>query len=270
MGGEEPTVLFGMPSAHTMTMHRHAACQLTIMPGDEADAAIIWRQDDGESKTVRVRGAHVFYIGKDIAHSIGWHTCGLMIHLYLPDSFVRRYTTEFFWREVTIAKCSELLRRDVFLLHLIGAIADLCLHPREEDVRYLEGMGAVLASHLLRAATSRSQTPGRRGLLPLQLRRVTEHIEAHFQETLKVNSLAELVGMNAGYFAHRFKASTGMSPYRYLLTVRIRYAQSLLREGKMSVADVAAAAGFFDQSHLGKCLKRFCKGERKTISQDCP
>jgi transcriptional regulator GlxA family with amidase domain len=42
----------------------------------------------------------------------------------------------------------------------------------------------------------------------------------------------------------------GTSPYRWLLLQRVSRAKSLLRKADWSLADIAAACGFADQSHF--------------------
>jgi AraC family transcriptional regulator len=58
--------------------------------------------------------------------------------------------------------------------------------------------------------------------------------------------------------AHAPKKATGMSPRQYLMQVRVHTARSLLSagEGERSIAEVADAVGFADQSHLTRHFKR--------------
>jgi transcriptional regulator GlxA family with amidase domain len=52
----------------------------------------------------------------------------------------------------------------------------------------------------------------------------------------------------------RFKKEVGLTPRKFLLQNRIRMAQRLIEQG-VSIAEVAQATGFHDQSHFDK---RFC------------
>ncbi|MBU3953186.1 MAG: helix-turn-helix transcriptional regulator [Proteobacteria bacterium] len=47
-----------------------------------------------------------------------------------------------------------------------------------------------------------------------------------------------------------------MSPHAYLINQRINHAKQLLLEGR-TVADSAAACGFFDQSHFVKTFRQY-------------
>jgi AraC family transcriptional regulator len=48
----------------------------------------------------------------------------------------------------------------------------------------------------------------------------------------------------------------GEPPHRYVIRLRIERAKELLREGRLSLAQVAAAVGFADQCHFNRHFKR--------------
>jgi hypothetical protein len=48
----------------------------------------------------------------------------------------------------------------------------------------------------------------------------------------------------------------GMPPHQYVIARRIERAQEPLREGDLSLAEVAACAGFWDQSQFSRHFKR--------------
>jgi methylphosphotriester-DNA--protein-cysteine methyltransferase len=60
------------------------------------------------------------------------------------------------------------------------------------------------------------------------------------------------------HFSRLFSRLVGLSPEAYLLDCRVRYAQKLiaLRGSECSLAEVAADAGFADQSHFGRQFRR--------------
>ena len=64
--------------------------------------------------------------------------------------------------------------------------------------------------------------------------------------------------MSPYHLVRVFKQATGVSPHQYLIQVRVNNARALLMAGagKRSVAAVAEAVGFADQSHLTRHMKR--------------
>jgi len=70
-----------------------------------------------------------------------------------------------------------------------------------------------------------------------------------------LKDLADMTGLSASYFSRAFKASTGMAPYRWYLAERVRRAQGALLETNDSLAEVALASGFADQSHFTRAFR---------------
>ena len=101
----------------------------------------------------------------------------------------------------------------------------------------------------------RSSTDARRGLAAWQVRRVTEYMTTHLSERVRVSDLARQVGLSASSFSRAFKVSMSTSPHKWQLSERILAAQILLREGVRSLAEVALATGFAEQSHFARVFK---------------
>jgi len=95
-------------------------------------------------------------------------------------------------------------------------------------------------------------SPRRRSLEP-----ALQHIRAHLGEPLRLEALAALCGLSLWRFATVFRENVGVSPYRYVNTLRIQHAQTLLSQG-VPAARAASEVGFYDQSHLNRRFKRQC------------
>lgn len=83
-----------------------------------------------------------------------------------------------------------------------------------------------------------------------------DFIDAHLDEALTLNTLAARVGLPALAFLRRFTQCWGTTPHAYVLERRLQKARRLLTGTQDSVAEVAAACGFAQQSHLGQAFKR--------------
>ena len=90
----------------------------------------------------------------------------------------------------------------------------------------------------------------------LQLKKLFDHINARAAEKLSVGAAARLVGMSAPQFMKTFKQVAGMTLVAYLNHVRLANAARLLRETNRTIADIADATGFSDQSYFDKRFKR--------------
>jgi AraC family transcriptional regulator len=69
--------------------------------------------------------------------------------------------------------------------------------------------------------------------------------------------MAAVAHLSAYHFARQFKAATGLPPHQYVILRRVERARQLLQAGTdLSLAEVAACAGFSDQSQLTHHFKR--------------
>jgi AraC family transcriptional regulator len=103
-----------------------------------------------------------------------------------------------------------------------------------------------------------------------KLARVQELIESRLDADLPLQELAAAVGYSRGHFLRAFRATTGVTPHRYLLNQRIERARRLLGDPQMSIAQVAYSCGFSSQSHLTMAFRKvsgFTPGEyRRELS----
>lgn len=77
---------------------------------------------------------------------------------------------------------------------------------------------------------------------PLQA--VQAHVAEHPDEDLSVEALAAVAAMSVRNFARAFRFEVGMTPARYVETVRIEAARRRLEETDEGVESIAAACGF--------------------------
>ena len=124
---------------------------------------------------------------------------------------------------------------------------------------YVDALIQTLIVHTLVHASSQSQIhelPNGKGLTAAQLRCVREFIDANYYREIGLAELAASINFSPAYFARQFKCSLGITPHQYLTQVRVASAKQLLEENRMTVGEVAAAVGFYDQSHLAHHFKR--------------
>lgn len=71
-----------------------------------------------------------------------------------------------------------------------------------------------------------------------------------------VGEAASRAGMSREGYSRKFKKLHGIAPREFRLLDRLNHARQLLRLGA-PIGAAAAEAGFSDQSHLGRCFRRF-------------
>ena len=70
------------------------------------------------------------------------------------------------------------------------------------------------------------------------------------------DAIAEVAGMSVSHLKTLFRNSTGVPVYEYVLRRRVERAQFLLRNHKLSIAEIAVTTGFAHQSHMARCMRR--------------
>ncbi|WP_342364007.1 AraC family transcriptional regulator [Terrarubrum flagellatum] len=123
---------------------------------------------------------------------------------------------------------------------------------------YLDSLLTLFGVHLLRTYTSRKRRPEspKGGLSPDSTRRVREYLDENFTRKILVAELASVAGVSPNHFIVRFARTFGMPPHRYLISLRLDFAEKLLADGEIAIIDVACLAGFSDQSHLAAVMKK--------------
>lgn len=89
-----------------------------------------------------------------------------------------------------------------------------------------------------------------------RVRKVRQHIESHFREEIRLQELADLVGMSPTAFSRFFKLRTGRSISDYIIDIRLGNATRLLVDSTMSVAEICYDCGFNNVSHFNRIFRK--------------
>lgn len=89
-----------------------------------------------------------------------------------------------------------------------------------------------------------------------QIKKVCLYIKQHYCENITLDELVQLTNISKSYLLRSFTKQIGLSPYRYLQTIRLDQAKKALEE-RISPIDVAYMSGFTDQSHFTHFFKEF-------------
>jgi len=127
-----------------------------------------------------------------------------------------------------------------------------------------ESLANVLVVQLIRHTSNRQGTNGvprgSGGRLARQaLREVEAYIHAHLDQNVALAALADLAAvahLSEFHFARLFKQTTGLPPHQYVIRQRVERAKRLIAARRLSLAEVALAVGFSDQSQLTRHFKR--------------
>jgi AraC family transcriptional regulator len=122
---------------------------------------------------------------------------------------------------------------------------------QETDSLFADWIGLAFHAHIVDAySDARPARTQRLRMAPWRLRDACDWMMERLDGPLSIAEVAAQVDMTPGYFARAFRDATGEPPHQWLLRQRIARAKDLLRLPQLSLAEIAAACGFADQSHL--------------------
>lgn len=89
-----------------------------------------------------------------------------------------------------------------------------------------------------------------------QIKKLCAYMEQHYADNISLDTLLSMTSFGKTYLLRSFTRQLGVSPYRYLQTIRIDRAKKLLEQGVEPI-EAADRTGFSDQSHFTNFFKSF-------------
>jgi AraC family transcriptional regulator len=230
------------------------------------------RTDDHQSSTANLEAGHVSIHPAYKPVRWDWDTRLSFTTLCLEPAFLENVAEEIF-----DLPADELLlktiqgQRDPEITHFAGLLTREVLSGDRASQLLADSVAMQLAIHLLRHYLDRPRpvVSDQAGLPPRAVILASEFIHDNYSRDISLADIARAAHLSAFHLARLFKKSTGVTPYQYLLDVRVQSARSLLSAGagSRSLADIANAVGFADQSHLTRHFKRVLGMTPKQLRQ---
>jgi len=89
-----------------------------------------------------------------------------------------------------------------------------------------------------------------------EIEKACNFIKQHYNEKICLKQICQYVGLSKSTLLRAFTKSKGITPYRYLETIRINKAKELLEKGLQPI-EAAMQTGFSDQSHFTNYFNSF-------------
>lgn len=142
----------------------------------------------------------------------------------------------------------NLLDAVVRLVRLLDSPAEarvlILLITREIIYRLLAGEHGARLRHL---AMLGGYTP--------DIARAVERLRQDFNRPLRIEQIAQELGMSVSGFHHHFKAVTAMSPLQFQKRLRLQEARRLMLGEDLEAASAASRVGYYDPSHFNREYK---------------
>lgn len=147
---------------------------------------------------------------------------------------------------------------DALLKHITGALRAETGEGYLVNKMYAESMMTACIIHLVSTcgADGKKMFAPKGRLSSAQLVRVIDHTRASIHSSLSLAQLASCVHLSPFHFSRLFRQTVGVSPYRFVLQMKIELAKKLIRGNYGSLSDVAYALSFTDQAHFSNAFKK--------------
>jgi AraC family transcriptional regulator len=216
-----------------IVLHRSGPVQTTFASGGHVTSRCIPK-------------GSIFFLPAGHACEVGLHGALDTLHIYLRANLVSVHNVT-----------PLLVERDVVIQHLAQAVEQaVCENVSSSDL-FIEPIARALADRV--SAISRSSEPWQvqtAGLPDYELRRLNDFIEANLESEITLAAMASACGIGTKSFVRAFAATTGKSPYQYVIAARVERAKRLIEQDQEGLAEIALRCGFSHQEHLTRSFRR--------------
>ena len=206
---------------------------------------------DTNHKPVPVSAGDLFILFPDVAHRYGparngkWDEFYILFHGPAFD----------LWRKAGILSPKRPLFRlgpvEPWLSKLTNVLDVSTASPSDRQIVMTSRLQAVLAE-IITTQLIAMESGAQQWLTEAQ-----HWLEAELAEEMDPHWVATQVGFSYDHFRRKFTKETGMTPYQYRSTQRLRAAQKMLIETEMSLKEIAAAVGYYDAFAFSHRFKQF-------------
>lgn len=246
---------------HQHTMH--------VMVYGVSDSSLGERWLDGKLKRETRSKGDIAIIPTGISHRCNWNAPAQFMILAIESALLKQVGQDWVNPDRIELIPHFMTEQDALIQGIFCALRDELESGKIGGDLLIESLKTTLAIYLLRnyCTTKPKLSSYADGLSFLKLQQVTEYINDHLHQDVKLIELAALAQMSPYHFLRLFKQSMGVTPHQYILQRRIEKAKCLLQRGELSIAEVAASVGFCDQSHFTRYFKRIVGVTPKQILQ---
>ncbi len=139
----------------------------------------------------------------------------------------------------------------------VYSLMDSLAHETERFQQFLKFQYIlyVLSKSNYRILSSSSFSHAERNTESRRILKVKQYINEHYSEPLRLNDMAELVGMAPVSFSRFFKLRTGRTLMDYVLDIRLGFAARMLVDSTKNISEICYECGFNNISNFNRIFK---------------
>jgi AraC-like DNA-binding protein len=172
---------------------------------------------------------------------------------YAAESFIRTAAAELGTTAAILPSFRKTVITDQQLYDVLLAFHRSLADPAsalEQETHFRHAISLLVHRH----TESWSSNWRLEGATPA-IRRARHYLDESYVRDVSLSELASACGCSPFHLARAFTAQFGLPPHAYLNNLRVIHAKRMIRAGT-SLAEVAYAVGYCDQSHLNRRFKK--------------
>ena len=181
-------------------------------------------------------------------------------HILLDDSFLTQTALSSFDIEINYENFIDSFQvQDVQLQKFAELLHLELINNGKHGPIFTEGLTNALAIYLISQFSNRQPKnhTSSGSLTNRQFNQTVDLMQDQLGEKLSIQKMAQNLHLSPYHFSRLFRHCTGISPYQYLMSLRLEKAKSLLvTKPEKSLASIAQIVGFADQSHFASQFKK--------------
>ncbi|KRF02323.1 hypothetical protein ASG89_25095 [Paenibacillus sp. Soil766] len=129
----------------------------------------------------------------------------------------------------------------------------------EEFTLRQTGYEAIVRGYMLQIVVELLRVPSGEAMETshlVKLEELRQWIQQHYSSDCSNTALAARANWNEDYLAKLFKAAFGLTPNKYVQSVRLREAKRLLRESALSIEEIAGLMGYADLHYFSRLFSQ--------------
>lgn len=207
----------------------------------------------GNKKYELERGkAFLIYPGEKIAYEADekepWYYMWIGFEGYRCEEYV---TYMGFSKENPVVEVQEADRIKECILHMLQA-KELTV---EDELMRMSQLLQIMALFMKENHISREKQVQDCPAV-VYVKYAIEYMHMHYKEKIKIDQIADVIGISRSYLTRIFKKELQISPQEYLIQLRLEYAARMLKSTAEPINAVASQCGYVDSLSFSKAFKR--------------
>jgi AraC family transcriptional regulator len=147
---------------------------------------------------------------------------------------------------------------DPFLAQLYRALYTASKNAQHVEPIFVESLVVSMVIHL----ATQYATHGRKVFAPkgklgsAQLKKIIDYVRSFTHANISLTDLASCVHLSPFHFSRLFRQTLGISPYQYVLRMKIEHAKKMIIHYNGSLSEIAYTLNFTDQAHFSNVFKK--------------